>query len=60
MNIGGVDIGRDGQREGWTEGGIERGRYGHPSLCPFLRMYGRREGQREGWREGGMGRGMYG
>jgi hypothetical protein len=69
MNIGGVDIGRDGQREGWTEGGIERGRYGHPSLCPSFplhvwkerwtegRMERGRDGQRDVWIEGGMDRG---
>jgi hypothetical protein len=35
LNPGGMDRGRDGQRDGWTEGGINRGMDGyHPFLCP--------------------------
>ena len=43
---GGVGIGKDGQRQGWAERGMDRG------MCEYGQC-----GQREGWTEGLMDRG---
>jgi hypothetical protein len=36
VNRGDVDRGSDGQREGWTEGGMSIPPSVHPSVYPFL------------------------
>ena len=49
-----MERGRDGEREGWREGGMERGRDGEKEGWRERGMERGRDGEREGWRERGM------